>query len=280
MADSLKTASTNSTATNIETTNSVASKKLQDMQGSVVLISGGARGIGYACAEIYAEQGAHVALIDMDAQACADARQKIQEIQKTIGAGAVAMSLVGDITDAAFCKTAVAEVFEKWQRIDVLLNNAGITRDAPFIRMKPDDWNAVLKVNLDGAYYLTQATVNKMRKARKGSIINMSSMSRAGNPGQANYATAKAGLAGFTRALAKELAIWNIRVNAIAPGFIMTRLTDVLSEKVKEGVLGYIPMRRFGTVQEVAGAALYFGSALSTYTSGAVLDINGGIGDL
>ncbi len=243
-----------------------------ELVDAVVLISGAARGIGLACAQIFAAHGSKIGMIDLDQQVCEDS------VKEIAAAGGSALPLVGDITDEAACKTMVEELFAKWGRIDTLINNAGITRDSPFVRLKNADWHAVLQVNLDGAYYLTKETVNKMRKARKGSIINMSSMSRAGNMGQTNYATAKAGMVGFTRSLAKELALWNIRVNAIAPGFIDTRLTEVLSDKVKESILSYVPMKRMGTVHEVAAAALYLASNMSTYTSGSVIDINGGIG--
>jgi 3-oxoacyl-[acyl-carrier protein] reductase len=173
---------------------------------------------------------------------------------------------------------AFKEILEAHGRIDVLVNNAGITRDQLFVRMKPQDWQQVLEVNLTGAFHCARAVAKAMMKRRSGCIINMSSTAGlAGNPGQVNYSASKAGIIGFTKALARELAGWGIRVNAVSPGYIQTDMTEQLPDKAKEEIRGLIPLDRFGTPQDVAWAVSFLASPASQYITGQVLNVSGGL---
>ena len=248
------------------------SYSFSDIKDQVVIITGSGRGIGKATAKLFAAHGAKVALTDIDEDVL---QETLKEIQK---GGCEVHAIVADVSKEQDAGRLVSEVHEKWGKIDCLVNNAGITRDTLFIRMKPDVWQKVIDVNLGGTFYCSHAAVKYMRKARKGSIINFTSMVRNGNPGQANYSAAKAGILGFTKTLAMELGPMGIRVNCVSPGFIETRLTEAIPEKLVEQFKSRIPLQRSGQPEEVAMTVLFLASKMSSYVSGIALDVTGGIG--
>lgn len=240
-----------------------------DLQGKNVFVSGSSRGIGLAIAKKFAQAGANIVL---------NARKEIPaEVLAEIESygGKVFVSL-GDISSVDDVKRMLKESWKEFDGIDVLINNAGITNDKLLIGMKPADFESVINVNLNGTFMMTQAFLKKMYKQKSGVIINMASViGLHGNIGQANYAAAKAGVIGLTKSVAKEGALRGIRCNAIAPGMIVSDMTDVLSDKVKEDILAGIPLQRFGKVDEVASAALFL--AQNDYVTGQVLTIDGGM---
>ncbi len=189
-----------------------------------------------------------------------------------------ALKIAADVTDSEAADGLIAATLEKWGRLDIVVNNAGITRDNLLLRMKDPEWEAVLEVNLSGVFKVTRAAVRPMLKQRFGSIINISSVvGIMGNPGQANYAASKAGVIGFTKAVAREVAPRGIRVNAIAPGFIQTQMTDVLSDEAKAKLASQIPMGSLGSPEDVAQAVLFLASDQSRYITGQVLAVDGGM---
>jgi 3-oxoacyl-[acyl-carrier protein] reductase len=242
------------------------------LEGRVALVTGASRGIGRACAMVLAEAGAQVALGSRSLEAVEEGARAIQ----AMGKQALALNL--DVSNAASVKAAVDKILEAWGKIDVLVNNAGITKDNLLLRMKPEDWEAVLKTNLDGAYHCIRAVLPGMVRQRYGRIINIASVvAQTGNPGQANYVASKAGLIGLTKAVAAEVASRNITVNAVAPGFITTAMTEKLPAPVRERILGLIPLGRMGTDREVAVAVRFLASQEAGYITGHVLNINGGM---
>lgn len=244
-----------------------------DLSGQVTLVTGGSRGIGRAISQLLARAGAHVVINYQSSQAAA---QELAE--QILAAGGSCELRPFDVADPDQVQLACQEIQHKHGSIDVLVNNAGITRDQLFVRMKPEEWRQVMQVNLDGAFHCARAVARYMMKKRKGCIVNMASVAGlAGNAGQANYSASKAGLIGLTKALAKELAPWNIRVNAICPGFISTEMTGKLSEKVREEVLGNIPLGRFGTPEDVAWTVLFLVSPVSHYITGEIINVSGGL---
>lgn len=244
----------------------------EDIKDQVVIVTGSGRGIGRATAELFAGMGAKVVVSDIDQDVCDEAAKEIAK-----DTGAEVIGIVCNITDREQVDSMMQQVIDKWGKIDTLINNAGITKDGLFLRMKPDQWNFIIDVNLNGTYHCTHAAVNFMRKAKKGSIINLSSLARIGNPGQANYSAAKAGVVGFTKAVAKEIAPMGIRVNAVAPGFVVTRLTDAIPDKIADEMVKSIPMRRKGEPEDIAKVCLFLASSMSSYVTGQVLDVNGGL---
>lgn len=243
------------------------------LQGRVALVTGASRGIGKAIAIELARAGAEVVINYLGSE------EKAKEVKSSIeDLGGKAHLLRFDVSKPEEVKKALKEIEEKIGDIQILVNNAGITRDTLFIRMKEEDWEAVLKTNLFSAFYVTQALLPMMLKSRWGRIINISSVvAFTGNPGQVNYATAKAGLIGFTKALALEVAGRNITVNAIAPGYIETDMTKDLPEKVKEAFLQEIPLKRAGLPEEVAYLTVFLASDQASYITGTVFHINGGL---
>lgn len=235
----------------------------------VALVTGGSRGIGKACALELAKAGFDVAVIYAGNEVAAN--NTVAEL-KDLGSDAQAFKV--DISNEENVNAGIAAVIEKYGRIDVLINNAGITRDGLFVRMNSDDWNAVINTNLSGAYYVSKPVVKLMMKQRSGSIVNISSIVGVmGNAGQANYSAAKAGLIGFTKSLAKELGARNIRVNAIAPGFIQTDMTkDLDTEKMSE----HIPLKRLGEAQDIAVTAKFL-AVDGKYITGQVVGVDGGL---
>lgn len=243
------------------------------LEGKVALITGAVRGIGKSIAMAYAREGANVAFTDIVANDTFKATEK--ELQAL---GVKAKGYVSDASDFASAEKVVEEVANDFGRIDILVNNAGITRDTLLMRMTEEQWDLVLKVNLKSAFCMTKAVQKPMLKQRCGSIINMSSVvGVSGNAGQANYSASKAGMIGFTKSIAKELGSRNIRSNAIAPGFIITDMTAQLSDEVRKSWEQQIPLRRGGTPDDVAKVAVFLASDLSSYVSGQVINVCGGM---
>ena len=239
----------------------------EELKDSVVLITGGTRGIGRAIAETFKKAGATVYITGTN-------REKTEAVAQEIGVNGVKM----DVTDREEVKKVVGEIAEKEGKIDVLINNAGITRDTLFLRMKDEDWDAVIDTNLNGVYNVTRAVVPLMVKKRKGVIINISSVvGFTGNVGQVNYSATKSALIGFTKSLAKELGGRNIRVVAVAPGYITTDMTKAIPEKIKEELIKSIPLRREGEPREIADVCLFLASNMASYITGTTIHVNGGL---
>ena len=239
------------------------------MSENLALVTGGSRGIGKACALHLAQAGYNVVINYAGNEEAA--KQTVSELE-ALGVKAEAVEF--DISNHDEAQEAVAKIIEKYGRIDVLVNNAGITRDGLFMRMSKENWDAVINTNLTGAFNVTQPVIKVMMKQRSGAIVNMASIVGIyGNAGQANYAAAKAGLIGFTKSLAKELASRNIRVNAVAPGFVQTDMTKSLdSAQISE----HIPLKRLGDADDIAGAVKFL-AVDATYVTGQVLQVDGGL---
>jgi 3-oxoacyl-[acyl-carrier protein] reductase len=241
------------------------------LEGRVSLVTGASRGIGRAIATAFAAEGAHVVLAARDAAKLAEAVAEIQ------AKGGKAEALALDVSDRASVEAGVAQVVAAHGRIDHLVNNAGVTRDNLLLRMKDEEWRQVLDTNLTGAFLCTQAVLKPMLKQRSGRIVTITSVvGLAGNAGQANYAASKAGVIGFTKSVAREVASRGITANAIAPGFIETDMTAAMSEKAREAVFAAIPLGRVGRPEDVAGAALFLVSDAAAYVTGQVLAVDGG----
>jgi 3-oxoacyl-[acyl-carrier protein] reductase len=240
-----------------------------DLSGKNVLVTGSTRGIGRAIAETLAKAGARVAVVGRDLQ-------KAQEAATAVGNGALGFAC--DVTDTAAIAKLVADVEAAFGSIDVLVNNAGITRDSLVMRLKDEDWDAVINANLRGAFAAIRAVSRGMMKRRSGRIINISSIiGIIGNKGQANYAASKAGLIALTKSVAKELGSRNILVNAVAPGFIETEMTAAMTPEAREGLGKQIALERLGKPQDVAAAVAFLASDLSSYITGQVLVVDGGM---
>ena len=244
-----------------------------NLTGKVALVTGASRGIGQATAIDLAKAGADIVVNFIGNEAVA------QETVEAIEAlGRKAIKIKADVGNADDVQAMVDEAVAAFGHIDILVNNAGITRDGLLIRMKDSDWDDVLNINLKGVYLVTKAVAKLMVKQRAGRIINMTSVSGVtGNVGQANYAAAKAGVIGFTKTCAKELAARGITVNAVAPGFIETGMTDVLPEKIKEGIAATVPFGRMGQPEEIASVVTFLASDFASYITGQVLNVDGGM---
>ena len=244
------------------------------LDGMTAIITGAAspRGLGKATARLFAQHGARVAILDLDADEAAEAAADLPGAGHTSG--------VCDVTDKAACDTVVADIIAQWGQVDVLVNNAGITQPLKLMEITPHNYDAVLDVNLRGTLYMSQAVIPHMRSRGQGSIVNMSSVSAqrgGGIFGGPHYSAAKAGILGLTKAMARELAPAGVRSNAICPGFIATDITaGKLTDDMRAQVLAGIPMGRAGTADDVAGWALFLASNLSAYVTGSELDVNGG----
>ncbi|MFA5068523.1 MAG: 3-oxoacyl-[acyl-carrier-protein] reductase [Candidatus Omnitrophota bacterium] len=242
------------------------------LKNKVAIVTGGARGIGNEIALALAREGADIALCDVNQQALTGAMSQIEAFS-----GKCDISVV-DVGDYVSCENMVNKTLDKFGRVDILINNAGITRDSLLMRMKEEDWDAVLRVNLKGAFNFTKAACRPMVKQRYGKIVNIASIiGIMGNAGQANYAASKAGLIGLTKSSAKELASRGINVNAIAPGFIRTPMTDKLTDEQKGAMLKLIPMNSLGSPLDVANLALFLVSDSSSYITGEVIKVDGGM---
>jgi len=242
------------------------------LRDKVAVVTGASQGIGRDTAHALAEAGAKVAV-------AARNEEKLAELVQEITArGGEAFAVKMDVADIDQIKSGFKSILEKFGKIDILVNNAAITRDGLAIRMKPDDWDAVIRTNLTGAHFCIQQVLSTMMKARAGRIINISSVvAQSGNAGQANYVAAKAGIIGLTKAIAIEIASRNITVNAVAPGFIESPMTAVLPDKVKEELKVRIPLGRMGTGKDVAASIVFLASDEAAYITGHVLDVNGGM---
>jgi 3-oxoacyl-[acyl-carrier protein] reductase len=240
------------------------------LENHIAFITGARRGIGRAIALKFAQEGADVVLV---------ARSAPEELAEEIRAlGRKALALAVDVSDADAVEAAIKQAAKEFGKIDILVNNAGIAQDGLLLRMKLEQWQNVLDVNLSGAFYATKAVARFMLKAERGRIINISSViGQMGNAGQANYAASKAGLIGFTKSVAKELGSRGITVNAIAPGFITTDMTSEMSEEAKAQLIGSIPLGTLGEPEDVAELALFIASPKSKYITGQVLNVDGGM---
>ncbi len=238
-----------------------------DLSEQVAVVTGAARGIGRRIAESFRQSGARVICADF-----ADWGDRLEPIGENL------WGIRLDVTDPGRVKDVVGRVVAEFGRIDILVNNAGITRDGLLIRMKDEDWQKVLATNLDGVFFVTREVISRMMRQRYGRIVNVSSVvGLMGNPGQANYVTSKAGVVGFTKAVAREVASRNITVNAVAPGYIDTTMTKELAEKAKEDLMSMVPLGRIGTVDDVAFGVQFLASKEAGYITGHVLNINGGM---
>ena len=243
-----------------------------DLTGRVAIVTGAARGLGRAIAEKLCSVGAKVACVDITAEVLAETVARLND------AGGTAEGYPCDVTNSQRVNEVVEQVVKKWGGLDILVNNAGITRDGLVMRMKDDQWDAVLNINLKGTFLFIRAAARPMMKGQHGRIINMASVSGlVGNPGQANYSASKAGVIGLTRTVAKELAGRNITVNAVAPGFIATEMTAALGEEVIQEVKKRIPLGRLGQPEDVASAVLFLASDAAGFITGHVLAVDGGL---
>ena len=242
----------------------------EDIRGASVIVTGSGRGIGKGIAELFVEHGAKVIITDVDADVVKSTTEELSKKGEAIG-------IVCDVTNEEQVNKLIDETVEKFGGVDVLVNNAGITKDGLFLRMKLEQFQIVNKINVEGTFLCTKAAVNKMRKAKKGSIINISSIARMGSPGQTNYSASKAAVVGFTKSLAKEIAGYGIRVNCVAPGFVETRLTDAIPDKIRDGMIDSIPLKRTGQPLDIANPILFLASEMSSYITGQTLDVNGGL---
>jgi 3-oxoacyl-[acyl-carrier protein] reductase len=241
------------------------------LEGQVAIVTGGARGIGRAIADALLEAGADVVVNDIN-------QPSDDIIEQAAKLGRKALAVQADVSKTNECERLVETAVKEFGKLDILVNNAGITRDNLLMRMDEAAWDAVLAVNLKSVYSCSKAAIRPMMKARSGSIVSIASVAGVmGNAGQCNYAASKAGIIGFSKSLAREVASRNVRVNCVAPGFIQSEMTNVLDDKIKTAVVATIPMARFGQPADIANAVLFLASPLSTYMTGEVIRVDGGM---
>ncbi|MEM8599910.1 MAG: 3-oxoacyl-[acyl-carrier-protein] reductase [Bacteroidota bacterium] len=246
---------------------------MASLAGKTALVTGGTRGIGRAIVEAFAEAGAKVAFTYRSSTATAEALKADLEAR-----GVEALAFQGDAAEMSAAEEAVKGVLDAWGQLDVLVNNAGITRDTLLIRMKEDDWDAVIETNLKSVFNFSKAVYRPMMKQRGGTILNVSSVVGVmGNPGQANYAASKAGIIGFTKSLAKELGARGVTANVIAPGYIQTDMTAELGDTARDALMANLPLKRLGDPADIAAAAVFLASDAARYITGHVLHVDGGL---
>lgn len=246
------------------------------LKGKSTLVTGGTAGIGKAIAQLFTEQGADVAIFGTNRERAEKVVQELEALKRDPNQKIQMMIL--DVSKSKEVEEAIDKLIQEFGKIDVLVNNAGITKDNLLIRMSEEDWDRVLEVNLKSIYNTCRAIARPMMKSRAGSIINISSIvGLTGNAGQVNYAASKSGMIGFTKSLAKELASRGVRVNCVAPGYIATQMTEVLSPQVKETILTKIPLSRIGQPRDIAHAALFLASDHANYVTGQVIAVDGGM---
>jgi 3-oxoacyl-[acyl-carrier protein] reductase len=244
-----------------------------DFRGSTVLVTGGTRGIGRALVEAFAEAGANVAFTF---RSSTDAAENL--VDRLEEAGTEALSLQGDVADPDVAQDHVDAVLDHWDALDVLVNNAGITRDGLMLRMTEEDWDDVIDTNLKGVFNFCKAAYMPMMRQQSGAIVNISSVvGTTGNAGQSNYAASKAGIVGFSKSLAKELGSRDVTVNVVAPGYVQTDMTDELDDETRESILDAVPLDRLAEPHEIANAVLFLASPAADYITGHVLHVNGGL---
>jgi 3-oxoacyl-[acyl-carrier protein] reductase len=242
------------------------------LTGKIAVVTGAAQGIGQSIATTLAQDGADVVVADLNANRCQETVDRIQQLGKK------AMAVSVNVGDWDQVKSMVDHVLKEWERIDILVNNAGITRDSLLMRMKEEDWQAVLQVNVTGTFFCAKAVLPTMSRQRSGRIVNIASIVGAiGNAGQANYAASKAAVIGLTKTIAREYASRNVTINAVAPGFIDTAMTQDLSADTKEALLNQIPLKRLGQPSDVADAVSFLCTEKAGYITGHVLHVNGGM---
>lgn len=243
-----------------------------ELANTIAVVTGAAQGIGRAIASELARRGADVVVCDINADSLAAVCGEIE------AAGRSALAVKVDVARMSDCEQLMKQAVERFGRIDILVNNAGITRDTVLLRMKEEQWDQVMQVNLKGTFNCTKAVIRTMFKQKSGAIINISSVTGAmGNAGQSNYSASKAAVMGFTKALAREYAHCGILVNAVAPGFIKTLMTDAIPDKEREAMIAQIPVRRLGLPEDVADAVCFLASRRAAYITGQVLHVNGGL---
>ncbi|MCA1808298.1 MAG: 3-oxoacyl-[acyl-carrier-protein] reductase [Kiritimatiellia bacterium] len=243
-----------------------------EFQDKIVMVTGAARGLGRTIAESFARQGADIVACDLQQDWLGDTEQAVNDLGRKV------LCLAADVSNAEHAQATVEAAMKHFGRLDVLVNNAGITKDTLLVRMSEADWDAVISVNLRGTFLFTKQAAKVMMKQRSGAIVNVASIiGLIGNAGQANYAASKGGVIALTKSAAKELAARNVRVNAVAPGFIETRMTAGLPEEIRGKMLAAIPMARFGVPEDVANVVLFLAGGASAYMTGQVLTVSGGM---
>jgi 3-oxoacyl-[acyl-carrier protein] reductase len=242
------------------------------VENKIAVVTGAAQGIGKAIATLLAQKGATVVVCDINLEMATETAREIES------GGATCHAIKADVTQLGDAEQIVKETVEQCGSLDILVNNAGITKDNVLLRMKEDQWDQVMAVNLKGTFTCTKAAIRVMMRQKKGTIINVASITGLmGNAGQANYSASKAGVIGFTKAVAREYADRGITVNAVAPGFIATAMTDAIPEKEREALIGQIPLNRLGSPEDVANAVYFLASEEASYITGQVISINGGL---